>query len=56
YVDGMVLQALVAGEHPDVATVEATLRCLVRGSAPGEACDLAVGARRPAGPVAGALD
>jgi hypothetical protein len=52
----MVLQALVSGEQPDVTAVEATLRYLVRGSAPGEARDLAVGARRPAGPVAGAFD
>ena len=56
YVDGMVLQALASGQQPEVATVETTLRYLVRGSAPGEARDLAVGARRPAGPVAGTLD
>jgi TetR/AcrR family transcriptional regulator, regulator of biofilm formation and stress response len=64
YVDGMALQALVAGERPDAAAVEATLRYLVQrsapgevqGSVPGEAGDLAVGARRPAGPVAGAFD
>jgi TetR/AcrR family transcriptional regulator, regulator of biofilm formation and stress response len=56
YVDGMVLQALVSGEPPAAATVETTLRDLVQRSVPDEARDLAVGARRPAGPVAGALD
>jgi hypothetical protein len=56
YVDGMALQALVSGERPDAAAVETTLRYLVQGSAPSEARDLAVGARSPAGPVAGALD
>jgi TetR/AcrR family transcriptional regulator, regulator of biofilm formation and stress response len=64
YVDGMALQAVVSGERPDAAAVEATLRYLVQrsvpgevqASVPGEAGDLAVGARRPAGPVAGAFD
>jgi Tetracyclin repressor-like, C-terminal domain len=56
YVDGMVLQALASGQQPEVATVETTLRYLVQGSAPGQARHLAVGPRRPAGPVAGAFD
>jgi DNA-binding transcriptional regulator YbjK len=62
YVDGIVLQALVSGEPPDAAEVEATLRDLLtrhgllQRSAPDQTGDLAVGSRHPADPVEGALD
>jgi DNA-binding transcriptional regulator YbjK len=56
YVDGLVLQALVAGEQPDAVAVEATLRDLLERSVPDQPGDLAVSSGCPAGPVAGTLD